>query len=189
MRTLFVILLLLSACKSSNPTNQEVELHNISGDMVGTATFTEHPDGVNIKLKVEGVTSGFHGIHVHEFPKCEQPNFQSAGNHLNPDGKDHGLMHPKGAHLGDLPNVEANSSGLIEEELLLAGATLLDGKESILQNGGTSLIITEKRDDGMSQPAGDSGARIICGILSGKSATESEEPASDPTENDEEEDQ
>jgi len=189
MRILFFItLLLLSACKGSNQTVKEIELYNISGDRVGSATFMEQPKSVNITLKVEGLTPGFHGIHIHEFPKCEPPNFQSAGNHLNPDGKKHGLMHPKGAHLGDLPNVEADNSGNVDIELELPNATLLDGKESILQNEGSSLIITEKEDDGMSQPAGDSGARIICGELTEKSATESKEPPSDPTENNQEED-
>lgn|SRR5690625_438685 len=184
----FVLLLLLPACKSSNQTIQEIELYNVNADMVGTATFTEQPDGVNIKLKVEGLTPGFHGIHIHEFPKCEQPHFQSAGNHLNPERKEHGLMHPQGAHLGDLPNIEADSSGFVDEELMLAGATLLDGKESILQNDGTSLIITEEKDDGVSQPAGDSGGRIICGVLTETSNTDSKEPPSDPAEDNEEED-
>lgn len=179
----------MSACKSVNQTTQEIELFNIDGDGVGTATFTEHPEGVNIKLKVEGLSPGFHGIHIHEFPKCEPPNFQTAGNHLNPGGKDHGLMHPKGAHLGDLPNIEVDHNGLIDTELMLADATLLDGKESILQNEGTSLIITEKEDDGMSQPTGESGARIVCGKLTEKSGTEPEELRSDSVEDNDEEDQ
>lgn len=184
----FVLLLLLSACKGSDQTVQEIELYNIDGDRVGAATFTEQAKGVNIKLKVEGLNPGFHGIHIHEFPKCEAPDFQSAGNHFNPDGKEHGLMHPKGAHVGDLPNVEANSSGVIDTELMLPEATLLDGKNSIRQNEGTSLIITEKADDGMSQPSGDSGTRIVCGKLTERSIEESEEEPSDPTENNEEED-
>lgn len=185
----FALLLLLSACKGSDQTVQEIGLYNIDGDRVGAATFTEQSKGVNIKVKVEGLKPGFHGIHIHEFPKCEAPYFQSAGNHFNPDGKEHGLMHPKGAHVGDLPNVEANSSGHIDTELMLPEATLLDGKNSILQNEGTSLIITEKPDDGMSQPSGDSGARIVCGILTEQSVEKSGEEPSDPTENNEEEDQ
>src|SRR5699024_2852081 len=99
--------------------------------------FTEHPDGVNVKIKIEGLAPGFHGVHIHEYAKCEGPDFKSAGNHLNPEGKEHGLMHPDGAHLGDLPNVEADSSGLVEAELMLANATLLEGKKSILRGEGT----------------------------------------------------
>lgn len=180
--TSFLTLLLLSSCQSANQAIKEIDMYNVSGDMVGTSIFTEAPDGVNIKLKVEGLSPGFHGIHVHEFPVCEQPDFKSAGNHFNPEGKEHGLMHPKGAHLGDLPNVEADSSGLVDVELLLTGATLLEGKESILKGKGTSLVITAEKDDGVSQPAGDSGTRLVCGEIKSKPEKESTESPTDPTE-------
>lgn len=166
-------------------------MYNGDGDMVGTATLNEMPDGVQIKLKIEGLTPGLHGIHVHEFAKCEGPDFKSAGNHLNPEGKEHGLMHPEGAHLGDLPNIEADGSGNVDTELMIAGATLMDGKNSILRGEGTSLVIHDSQDDGVSQPAGNSGERMICGeILSDPDTgteTEDEDTPSDPTENNEEE--
>lgn len=167
---------------------RNVEMYNGSGDMVGTATLNESPDGVSIKLKLEGLDPGFHGIHVHEFSSCEGPDFESAGNHFDPEGKEHGLMHPKGAHLGDLPNIEADGSGLVDAELMLAGATLLDGKTSILRGEGTSLVVHKQQDDGVSQPSGESGERILCGEIKSDvdSDANTEETPSDPTETNEE---
>ncbi len=187
LRLLFTIgLLFLFGCQANSETTREIEMYNGVGDMVGTATLTEHPDGVEIKLKVEGLSPGFHGIHIHELPKCEGPDFKSAGNHLNPDGKEHGLLHPKGPHLGDLPNIEADGSGQVDVELMVAEATLLEGKKSLLRDEGTSLIITEGQDDGMSQPSGNSGARLICGEIKRKAGDKSTESPTDPTESDRE---
>lgn len=180
-RLLFICLLLvMSSCQDAE-TTRTVDMYNSSGDMIGTATFTETPDGVNIKLKVNGLTPGFHGIHIHEIPKCEGPDFTSAGNHLNPEGKKHGLMHPEGSHLGDLPNIEVDSNGAVDTELMLADATLLEGKKSILQGEGTSLIIKSEQDDGISQPNGNSGTRIVCGELKSQPEEDSEDSPTDPT--------
>ena len=163
----FVLLFVLSACmQSDSDTVMEIEMRDAAGDSLGTATLTERPEGVQIKLALEGLAPGLHGIHVHENPKCEAPDFISAGEHLNPDGKKHGLMNPEGPHLGDLPNLEADASGKVDVELILAEATLLDGKNSITKGDGTSLIIHESVDDGYSQPSGDSGVRIVCGVIS-----------------------
>ncbi|MGP4108956.1 superoxide dismutase family protein [Virgibacillus sp. L01] len=181
MRVFFVIILLvLVSCQSNEETTRSVDMYNESGDMIGTAELSDRPEGVQVKLKLEGLEPGYHGIHVHEFPKCEGPEFISAGNHLNPDGNEHGLMHPEGAHLGDLPNVEVDSGGLAKAELMLAGATLMEGKKSILKGEGTSLIIHAGQDDGISQPGGNSGARIACGKIL-KEPNETKESPTDPT--------
>jgi superoxide dismutase, Cu-Zn family len=185
MRFVFVFLLpflILSACQSKEETSKNVEMYNASGDMVGTAQLLDGPDGVQVKLKLEGLTPGFHGLHVHEYAKCEGPDFKSAGNHLDPEGKEHGLMHPKGAHLGDMPNVEADAGGLVDVELMLPGATLKEGKMSLLRGEGTSLIVSENQDDGISQPSGDSGTRIICGEIKSGKGNEATESPTDPTE-------
>lgn len=177
---LIVLLLVLGSCQSSEQSTRTVDMYNSSGDMIGTAKLSERPEGVNAKLKLEGLNPGFHGIHVHEFPKCEGPDFISAGSHFNPDGKEHGLMHPKGAHLGDFPNVEADSGGLVKAELMLAGATLLEGKKSLLKGEGTSIVIHENLDDGISQPGGNSGVRSACGKIP-KDKKESKRSPTDPT--------
>lgn len=180
---LIICLLLLSACQLQDKpkTAISVDMYNATNDMVGTAKLTEHPDGVKLKLKIAGVTSGYHGVHIHEIANCEAPTFKSAGNHFNPKDKEHGLMNAKGAHLGDLPNVEANLQGEIDEELTVQDATLLNGNTSLTEHGGTSIIITEEADDGMTQISGDSGERIICGAIKNNEETDEEEPE-DPTE-------
>lgn len=135
MRWIFCLFIIfLTACTSNtDEALQEVAMFNVDGDKLGTATLTEEAEGVGIKLKLEGVNPGWHGIHVHETAKCEPPDFASAGNHYNPVDKEHGLMNPKGPHLGDLPNVEANGEGKIDEELMLPDVTLLDGKDSLIR--------------------------------------------------------
>ncbi|MFC4023700.1 superoxide dismutase family protein [Oceanobacillus longus] len=191
MRFIFLFsILLLGACQTDSPTTQTIEMYNGAGDMVGTATMNEQEDGVGIELKLEGLEPGFHGIHVHEFPKCEGPDFTTAGNHYNPEGKEHGLMHPDGPHMGDLPNIEADGGGLVEAELMLAGATLLDGKNSLLNEEGSSLIVHEAQDDGVTQPSGDSGVRILCGeIKKDKDSGVSDESPTDPTETNEDQEE
>lgn len=185
---LLIVLLLMPACQDSE-ANRTVDMYNAVGDLVGNAKLSEQEDGVQIKIKLEGLEPGFHGIHVHEFPECKGPDFKTAGNHFNPEGKEHGLMHPEGAHLGDLPNVEADDSGLVDAELMLAGATLLEGKNSIVGKEGTSLVVDEWRDDGLSQPSGDSGARIICGEIRPGKDGKTEESPTDPTEENEEQEE
>ncbi|MDC3412386.1 superoxide dismutase family protein [Aquibacillus sp. 3ASR75-11] len=180
------LLFFLGACEENSRSPIEVQMYNPAGDRIGTATLTEQSDGVNAKLSLEGLEPGFHGIHVHEKPLCEGPDFKSAGSHVNPENKEHGLMHPKGAHLGDLPNIEAGSDGTVNTELIISGATLMDGKNSILKDDGTSLVVHEKQDDGISQPAGESGARIGCGKIQVDNKGNVEPAPTDPTESNKE---
>ncbi|WP_324777882.1 superoxide dismutase family protein [Virgibacillus senegalensis] len=186
---LFVPLLLLMGCQEDIRSPLKVDMLNSDGDSLGTAELSEQADGVQVKLSLEGLEPGYHGIHVHEFPKCDGPDFTSAGSHLNPEGKDHGLMHPEGAHLGDLPNVEVAEDGVAEAELTLSGATLTDGKNSLLKEDGTSLVLHESQDDGVSQPAGESGARIACGKIQIEQQSEAGQSPTDPTEDNQEKEQ
>ncbi|MFD1333991.1 superoxide dismutase family protein [Oceanobacillus iheyensis] len=181
--------LLLSACLLHNPKSLTIEMYNVDGDRVGTALLSDQEDAVAIELDLEGLQPGFHAIHIHEYGRCEAPDFTTAGNHLNPQGKEHGMIHPEGSHLGDLPNIEADAGGLVHAELELSGASLQEGKSSLINNDGTALIVHEGQDDGMSQPGGDSGTRIVCGeIHAEKESGDSEKAPTDPTEqNDEQE--
>ncbi|WP_194709658.1 superoxide dismutase family protein [Radiobacillus deserti] len=174
-----ILLVCLTGCKEPTRTPLKIDMYNTAGDTIGTANLVEQPDGVKIQLKIEGLEPGFHGIHVHEYPVCEGPDFKSAGSHFNPDNKEHGLMYTEGPHLGDLPNIEVPPDGLVDTELTVNGATLLDGKNSLLRNEGTSLVIHASQDDGVSQPAGNSGDRVACGQI--QLEKEGESP-SDPTE-------
>lgn len=173
---LIVSFLALIGCEQK--TARTIDMYNPSKDMVGTVKLTEDPDGVKAKVKVEGLSPGFHGIHIHEFPDCSGVQFKNAGNHLNPTGKEHGLMNSKGAHLGDLPNIKVDSDGKMKGEVTIADATLLDGKNTVRES---SIVITEKADDGVTQPSGESGKRIICGeIMKTKHKKESPTDPTDP---------
>ncbi|GIO24927.1 superoxide dismutase family protein [Oceanobacillus sp. J11TS1] len=184
-----VMLFLISGCLLPHENSEMVEMYNADGDRVGTARLNETDGGVAVTLEVEGLNPGFHAIHVHEYGKCEGPDFSSSGNHFNPDGKEHGLLRTDGPHLGDLPNIEADAEGNVNEELVIAEATLKRGKNSLITNDGTSLIIHDGVDDGISQPAGESGDRIICGIIKqDKQSGEKENAPTDPTENNDEQD-
>jgi|SRR5690625_2988599 len=182
IRVIIVACLLTGCHWADKPqTAKTIDMYNQTGDMVGTAKLSEDPDGVSIKLKIKGVSPGFHGIHIHEIAKCEGPEFKSAGNHFNPLDKEHGLMNPDGAHLGDLPNVKADQDGKINNEITADGVTLLKGNTSLTEKGGTSLIITRDPDDGMSQISGNSGERILCGEIKGNQHEKDKEKPSDPT--------
>lgn len=193
MRYLIIIfsICILTACHlTTEPkTAKSVEMYSREGDMVGTATLTESPEGVEIELKLEGLTPGWHGLHIHEIGECEAPDFKSAGNHFNPENKEHGLLHPKGPHVGDLPNIEADHNGKVEETVVVREATLLEGKNSLTEKSGTALIVTSQRDDGIRQISGDSGERIICGEIKGEDEKKDEEEPSDPTEEGEDEEE
>ncbi|SEI10560.1 superoxide dismutase, Cu-Zn family [Halobacillus karajensis] len=178
---LSALLLVVSGCSGEERSPLKTSIYNADNDKIGTATLTEQPDGVQVKLKVEGLEPGMHAVHVHEFPKCETPDFKSAGNHFNPLSKEHGLMNPKGAHVGDMPNVEADQSGMIDTELMLPEAKMKEGQKSLLRDEGTSIVIHSGQDDGMTQPAGDAGERVACGAITLKA---DEDEASDPTEPD-----
>ncbi|MEN1970277.1 superoxide dismutase family protein [Lentibacillus sp. N15] len=183
MRYLVILLILfVSSCQGTDEKSvRTIDMYNQSADLIGTAVLSERPDGVNVKLKLEGLKPGLHGIHVHEHPSCKGPDFKSAGSHYNPEGKEHGLMNPDGAHLGDMPNIKADGDGLVDAEIMIPEATLLDGKNSLLKANGTSLVIHEDQDDGVSQPSGKSGARIACGVIKPGGKSQGQEPT-DPTE-------
>ena len=150
--------------KAVAPVN--VDMINSEGIEIGTATLTEAPKGVTIRLKAEGLESGTKAIHLHETGKCEKPDFTSAGEHFNPAKKQHGFDNPKGFHAGDLPNIEIDDNGTVDVELHAPDVTLQHGKKnSLLDEDGSAIIIHEREDDYMTDPAGNSGDRIACGAL------------------------
>ncbi|MBM7704632.1 superoxide dismutase family protein [Metabacillus iocasae] len=158
---------LLTACMEQEVTKKDVEIHNDVGDKVGTITVEEEADGVKLDFKMDGLPPGEHGVHIHEKGNCDAPEFKTAGNHFNPDQKPHGLLHPEGAHAGDLPNIIVEDDGKFEGSLTAPGVTMKEGKMSLMKRmEGSSIVITNKPDDGMTQPSGDSGKRIACGIIS-----------------------
>ena len=138
-----------------------------TGKPVGTATLTETREGVSIRFQLTGLAPGAHGAHVHAAGKCDPPGFTTAAGHLNTSGKQHGHRNPAGWHLGDVGNVVARADSTVDATLVVRGATLAPGPMSLLGPAGTTaLVVHANPDDEVTDPAGNAGPRIACGILS-----------------------
>jgi len=149
--------------KAAKPVT--VNLQNGQGKSVGTALLSKAANGVKIKLNVQSLSPGEHAIHVHQTAKCEGPDFKSAGGHFNPDGKHHGLQSPEGPHAGDIPNFTVDAKGRARATIIAPNVTFGDDAHSVFSGGGTALVIHAKGDDGKTDPAGNAGDRIACGVI------------------------
>ena len=135
------------------------------GKEVGSANLTQTPRGVLINVSVKGLPPGEHAFHVHAVGKCEAP-FTTAGGHFNPDAKKHGLMAADGAHAGDMPNLHIPQSGELTVEVVNAAVTLEKGKpNSLFDADGSALVIHAGSDDYKTDPTGEAGGRIACGVV------------------------
>lgn len=161
-----LVLAMVLGCGQSAAPTAKATLVNTKGERVGEATLTETPKGVKIVLQVEHLPPGVHAFHIHENGVCATPDFASAGGHFNPFGKQHGLENPAGPHAGDLPNITVAPDGTAKVEMLTKLVTLKVGpKNSLFKPGGTSLVIHAGPDDYVTDPAGNAGPRIACGVI------------------------
>jgi superoxide dismutase, Cu-Zn family len=149
----------------SAPVTAHAAMVDANGKSIGTATLTQTPSGVQIAATLSGLPPGTHAIHIHALGKCDPPGFTTAGGHFNPDNKQHGMKNPNGAHNGDLPNFDVAADGTANVSLLAAHVTLREGPNSLFHDGGTALVIHANADDYMTDPSGNSGARIACGVI------------------------
>jgi Cu-Zn family superoxide dismutase len=161
-----------TAAAAERPREAWAELKNAQGQSIGSAVFREEDGRVRIVVHAQGLTPGRHGIHVHAVGRCEPPAFQSAGDHFNPLGKQHGLENPEGAHAGDLPELEADASGRIQSVAVTERLTLVAGPTSVFDPDGSALVIHANSDDQRTDPSGNSGDRLVCGqLVAGLSAS------------------
>jgi superoxide dismutase, Cu-Zn family len=142
----------------------KAELKNAQGQVVGQVMLTETPHGVLIHAVLTGLPPGMHAFHVHTTGMCEPP-FTSAGGHFNPATKQHGIENDMGMHAGDMPNVQVPADGNLTFDVLNPNITLQAGANSLFKAGGTAILLHATADDYKSDPAGNAGARIACGVV------------------------
>ncbi len=153
---------------TDKPKPIHVTLKGSDGKDIGMATLSQKRNGVAVKLSVHDVPAGLHGVHIHAKAVCDAPDFKTAGPHFNPTGKQHGFQNPAGHHLGDTDhNLAVTESHTASDSWLMKGLTLdpNGGEGSITANGGTALVIHQHADDEKTDPSGDSGNRMACGVI------------------------
>ena len=158
----------IAPAQDARPVKEvKISLLNSQGQPTGKAELKQKKDGVQVRISVENMAFGEHGVHIHQNPVCEAPDFKSAGGHFNPDAKQHGFQNPMGHHAGDTPsNLSVGEDHRGTATWTLTGVTLQPGApNSLLSNGGTSLMVHEKADDMKTDPSGASGNRIACGVI------------------------
>ena len=139
-------------------------LHNTNGLPAGTAVLIASGDSLTLNLAAASLPAGGHGLHLHMIGSCEIPTFSSAGGHLNPEGHLHGTANPAGSHLGDLPNltIDAHDAGALSIRLR---GTRADLEAALFDSNGSAIVVHADPDDYKTDPSGNSGTRIACGVL------------------------
>jgi Cu-Zn family superoxide dismutase len=147
------------------PLSAEATLKDKDGKPVGSATLIETPEGVRVAVTGYRLPPGAHGLHVHAVGRCDPPEFTTAGGHFNPGNKQHGKMNPAGPHAGDLPNLMVAASGQGGIDVTTRAFTLSPGASSLLGDKGAAIVVHANADDDKTDPTGNAGGRIACGVI------------------------
>jgi Cu-Zn family superoxide dismutase len=153
------------AQERSSAMSARAEMKNSQGAMLGSVILTETDAGVRLTGQLKNLPPGTLGFHFHQVGKCDTPDFKSSGDHFNPGNKQHGELNPNGPHAGDLGNVTVGADGTLSLDVVAKNLTLKAGANSLTGSNGTSLLIHAKADDRRTDPSGNSGDRIACGIV------------------------
>jgi len=172
MKTLSIALIAmataLAGCETMDEmggdTVGEASLVTADGASAGTARLLESGTDMNVAVTLTGISPGTHGVHLHTTGSCQAPDFTSAGGHLNPTSREHGFENPQGSHLGDLPNAMLDASGSGSVSFTLQGS-----REELISQlfdaDGTAVVVHATADDYQTDPSGNSGGRVACGVL------------------------
>jgi Cu-Zn family superoxide dismutase len=162
--SVFIALLAVPLGGQGHGAAARATLKDQKGQTIAEAELSSTSKGVLVRLRLTGAPVGAHAFHIHETGKCDPPGFDSAGGHLNPSKAAHGFHNPKGPHLGDIPNLHVPQGGSLEIEMLVEDVSL-DKGNALLDGDGAALVIHQAADDYHSEPAGNAGPRVACGVI------------------------
>jgi Cu-Zn family superoxide dismutase len=140
-------------------------LFDSSGARVGVASFSNGDGNTMMGISVTGLAPGNHGMHIHENGTCTPPTFESAGGHFNPASKQHGLLNPEGPHAGDMPNLMVEADGSADTTMTVPASLLAEGPGSMVGTQKRAFVIHADPDDQKTDPSGNSGSRVVCGVI------------------------
>lgn len=164
----------LAGCATSAPVTRmpdpapapaAASVRDSAGRALAEARISSVGDSLRVQLQATGMRAGTYGAHIHAVGRCDGPDFATAGPHWNPSGQQHGKNNPQGMHKGDLPNLFVGSDGRGSVEINVPGASIAGGGSALLDADGAAIVVHERADDYRTDPSGNSGARIACGVL------------------------
>lgn len=147
------------------PTSAEADLRDSSGRQVGTAMLSHADGGLRIRIDATALPPGPRAAHIHTTGLCQSPDFSSAGPHWNPTDRAHGSQNPQGPHHGDLPNLLVGTDGRGSLEYLIPAARLSGTGGALLDSDGAAVVVHQSADDYRTDPSGNAGGRIACGVI------------------------